>query len=127
MPIDYRVDHALRRVVARGLGLLTDADFVSYQRELWSQPGVTGYDEIVDMRDVTDIEDVSSERIFELANLSASMDDRNSRSRFAIVAPSDLHFGLARMYGSYRNLHATGTKQVNVFRSMEEAECWLVR
>jgi hypothetical protein len=49
------------------------------------------------------------------------MDARLSASRFAIVAPTDLAFGLGRMYGSYRSLDDRSTKLVGVFRSRDDA------
>lgn len=61
----------------------------------------------------------------ELADYSASMDLPSVRSKFAIVASDDLHFGLGRMYGAYRDLKGSEAKTVQVFRTREEAEKWL--
>jgi len=126
MPIDYKIDSAQRRVVAVAHGTLTDADVFDYQRAVWSRADVAGFDEIVDMRAVKIVElpRPGGERLRELAATSASMDTQAS-SRFAIVAPDDLAFGLGRMYAAYRDVDARSTKEVRVFRTMEEAIVWL--
>jgi hypothetical protein len=67
----------------------------------------------------------STERVRELARLSAGMDPRASASRFAIIAPTDLAFGLGRMYETYRGLDDRSTKRVGVFRSRDEALAFL--
>lgn len=125
MPIDYVIDVNSRRVVATAHGTLTDADVFGYQRAVWSHPEVVGFDEIVDMTDVEhiDLPTPSGERMRALAELSAAMDV--APSRFAIVAPTDSVFGLARMYGAYRQSEGRSTKEVRVFRSMDDALAWL--
>jgi hypothetical protein len=125
MPIEYRIDHERRLVIAEGSGTMTDEDVFGYQRNVWSRPEIAGYDELIDMRRVEQIALPSNERMQELAGLSAGMDPRSSSSRFAIVAPTDLAYGLGRMYEAYRGLDNRSTKQVKVFRSMDEALAFL--
>lgn len=84
-------------------------------------PDVGGYNELVDMSQVDSIDLPSVDRVRELASLSAAMDNRSSASRFGIVAPTPIAFGLGRMYEAYRSLDDRSTKEVRVFRSREEA------
>jgi hypothetical protein len=123
MPIEYTTDHARRIVLAEGKGTLTDDDVFSYQKTVWSRAEVAGYDELMDMSAVEQIALPSIERVRDLAKVSASMDSPQ-RSRFAIVAPADLAFGLGRMYEMYRDLQA-GSKEVRVFRSRKDALAYL--
>jgi hypothetical protein len=105
---------------------MTDEDVFGYQRECWSRPDVAGYNELVDMSAVTTIDLPSAKRVRDLAQLSASMDQAASKpSKLAIFAPSDEAFGLGRMYQTYRELQAHGSKQVGVFRTFEEALAFL--
>lgn len=120
MPIEYKVDHARRLVWATGRGTLTGDDVMGYQRDVWSSPDVRGYNELMDMREVERIDMASAKRLKELASLSASM-DAPAQSKFAIVASKDEAFGLSRMYETYRRLEDRSTKQVGVFRTMDEA------
>jgi len=126
MPIAYGIDPERRLVVASPFGTLTDQDIFGYQRELWSRPEVAGFDELVDMTDVERIDLPSPQRVIDLAELSASMDTRPegvaAAPRMAIVAPTDVAFGLGRMYQAYRRMKSQGTpRHVGVFRTLPEA------
>lgn len=121
MPVAYRIDHEARVVVTACHGVLADDEVFGHQEEVWSRSEVAGYDELVDMTAVTHIALPSIERVQDLATLSVRMDDKYSRSRFAIVAPTDIAFGLGRMFQALREMDRSSTKQVGVFRTMQEA------
>jgi hypothetical protein len=121
MPFTYKVLPDKRLVLTRGHGTITDEEIFGYQLEVWSRPDVQGFDELVDMTDVEHIALPSPERVRDLAVLGAKMDSPGGSSRFAIVAPQDFAFALGRMYGAHREMSAKSTKQVEVFRTREEA------
>jgi hypothetical protein len=121
MPIEYEIDFDRRLVLARGIGTFTDRDVFDYQREVWSRPEVSGFDELVDMTEVQHIALPSTGRVRDLAWLAALMDAPVKTSKFAIVAPTDVAFGLGRMYEAYRGSEPRSTKSVGVFRTMKEA------
>jgi len=125
MPITYRVDHDAHVVIAVGHGVVTDADVFGYQLEVGAAKELVGYDELIDMTRVTEIATPSSTRVRELAELGARMDPRDTKTRFAIVAPTDVAFGLGRMFQTYRELDRRSNKEVGVFRTMEEALAFL--
>jgi predicted phage-related endonuclease len=125
MPVTYQIDHDQRLVIATPHGKLTDADIFGYQQEVWSRLEVRGYNELIDMAGVSEIEFISTKRVAFLADLSASMDPPALASKLAIIATTDLHFGLARMYETYRETAKQGTKAVRVFRNRSEAARWL--
>jgi hypothetical protein len=121
MPIDFAIDHDRRLVTARGRGVLTADELFAYQREVWLCPDVAGYDELVDMSNVEQIVAPTPHGVAMLARESAAMDDPTRRSKFAVVAPQDLAYGLGRMYQTHRSLESNSTKDVRVFRTMREA------
>jgi hypothetical protein len=125
MPIDYRIDPQRRLVWADAKGLLTAQELFDYQQAVWSRPDVQGFDELVDMRAVTEIAAPSPAVLRALATLSASMDSPRDRSKFAIIAPDDLAYGLGRMYQVYRGLGSSASKEVAVFRTIQEGLDWL--
>lgn len=127
MPITYHIDHEHRLVRARATGTLTKDDAFAYQREVWSQPEVRGYNQLIDATTMehVDIPFPSADAMRELAALAAGMDDPGVRTRFAIVAVSAFTYGLARMYATYRALDPRSTREVHVFREVAEAEKWL--
>jgi hypothetical protein len=89
MPIEYQIDDHRRVVFARGTGDITKEDLFAYQHEVWSQPEVAGFNELVDMTEVQTIVQPATEQIRKLADMSAGM-DHPEPSRFAIVAPHAL-------------------------------------
>ena len=125
MTIIYRVDHDARVVIAVGRGTLADADVFGYQQEVWSRADVAGYDELIDVTRVTQIALPNAGRVRDLAGLAAGMDDQASHSRLAIVASTDIAFGLGRMFQLHRELESQSTKEVGVFRTMAEALAFL--
>jgi hypothetical protein len=125
VPIAYRIDHQKRIVLARAYGLFTPGDVFEYQQTAWAAPEVGGYDELVDITDVTDVSLPSAQGIQEIASVAARMDVAAAASRFAIVAPTDLVYGLGRMFKVYREADGRGSKEVGVFRTLEEALIFL--
>ena len=125
MPIVFRVDHELRVVVAVAYGALTLQEMFQYQRDLAALPAIEGYGELVDMSPVSNVATSPSAQFRGLAGFAATADQPGSRTRFAIVAPSDLMFGLGRMYQAYRANEPGSTKEVGVFRTMKEACAFL--
>ena len=127
MPIDYYIDHARRLVVAQGRGVLADTEVFAYQQEVWTQPEVAGYDELVDM---TEVEEIAAPvpagpRLQQLAALAAAQDPPAGPGKLAIAAPSSLAFGLVREYQAYRELNVHSKKQVGVFHTLAEALSFL--
>jgi hypothetical protein len=124
MPLRYQIDDEHRLVLARGYGVLTDQEVFEYKQSVWSLERVAGYDEIVDVTEVDGIDFPSTERLRELARLSAAMDVKVP-SRVAILANDLVTFEIARMYEIFRKLDRRSTRDVSVFRNMEEALAWL--
>lgn len=125
MPVKYQIDHTHRIVVMNPWGVLTDEEVFSYKKEVWSKPEVYGYDELVDLEKVSEIKLSSLDRVAELAKLSVSMDVPGVKSKLAIIATQDFHFGLGRMYEAHRGMSEHSTKAVRVFRNRPEALEWL--
>ena len=125
MSIEYRIDRKRRLVIVTGRGTVTPDELGNYQRTVWSNPEVAGYNELADMREVEHVIAASPEQMSGLARLAATMDAGPPSSKFAIVAPQDAVYGLGRMFEAYRGLESQSKKQVAVFRSMEEALQWL--
>jgi hypothetical protein len=125
VPIIYRIDSERRLVWAKCHGAFTSQDALAYQREVWSRPEVARFAELIDMTEVVQIVQPSTDRIRALAHESAAMDGPGEGSRLAIVAPGHLAFGLGRMYQMHRQLEPGSRKAVGVFRTLPEAIAFL--
>lgn len=123
MPISYRIDTERNLVLAKGDGIINDADLLEFRRQLVSDPAFHP-----NMRELTDFRDVEKhehnlEGLNKFLEQEKKYADRLGRDyRIAIVTSSDLHFGFSRMY-------IAGVSdmlpEVQVFRDIDEAETWL--
>lgn len=116
---------AQKLLISKFEGTLTDALFTAYYSKLLSLPGDTSdFAELVDFRDVDKIEvtEASLQRVAaEVADLYDSID---KKMQCAVVAPTDLGFGLSRMY---EGRNSPAFVELEVFRSVREALEWLDR
>lgn len=125
MPIVCQTDSQKRRIVAIATGTIRQQDLFSYQQDVGTRPEWAGYDEILDVSLVDRLVDVCLDNLKTLARYAASMDKPDLPSKFALVAPQDLYFGLGRMYESLRDSVPHATRRVAAFRTRAEAERWL--
>ena len=120
MPIQYRILPTQYLVQVRAYDVLTEQEMFGYQHEVWSQSEVQGFNELLEMTDVTEIVRPETHKIQALATLSSAM-EQGPMGKFAVVAPSDYAYGLARMYQTYRSMTPNGQKEIGVFRNMDDA------
>lgn len=125
MPISYQTVPGKRRIVAEASGAIGQQDLFAYQKDVGARPEWVGFDEIFDVSHVDSLLDIRIDNLKALADLAASMDKPGLPSKFAIVAPQDLYFGLGRMYESLRESAPHSSRRIAAFRSRAEAERWL--
>ena len=118
MPEAHQIDVARRVVVSRAWGELSTADLLSHYRAVAADPAFDPtFAQLVDLREVT---------TFTLD--TGVLRSRAAHSLFqpgvrrAVVAPSDVAYGLARMFGTYAE---SASQTIAVFRAIGEAEHWL--
>jgi hypothetical protein len=118
VPVTYTLDAARRLVLSRASGLVTAEDFVEHGKRLGQDPGFDpGFCQLLDCSEVRELR-LSTEALRGMARFRLF----GPGSRRAVVAPRDLHYGLARMY---EMLRGDAPEQLQVFRTREEAERWL--
>ena len=118
------MDEQKRRVVTTWGLRVDDASLMGYQRSVWGDPAVHGFDEVIDFRGLEQIE-VTTEGLEAVAHLAAGMDPQAGKSRFAIVVGDKLSYGLSRMYEAFRQMNETASRDVMVFHRLEDALAWL--
>jgi hypothetical protein len=118
--IELEEESGLR--VIRAEGILEDEALYRALTAFWQAPDYDpGRDELVDASGVTRA-DLSTDCIRRLAALALAVHPDGPPSKIAIVAPTDLLFGTARMYEAFVD---AGERQVRAFRSVGEARAWL--
>jgi hypothetical protein len=129
MPIDIRVHSAGRVRYSLCTGVVTDADMVAaYERVVGDPAFDPTLNVLADMRAVERV-DITPGAI----RLVAERRARNERllrgqPRVAVVVATDFAFGLARMYGAYRDEQSDqegDARRYFVRRTMPEARDWL--
>jgi hypothetical protein len=112
MAYGYKIDRQRRMVHVWMSGPLTVAEVREVAGKLAADPEVTGsFVELIDLREATT----------DAISAAATLD---SATRRAFVTSDTLTYGLARMFGTHRELNR---KQdvVAVFRRIADAEQWL--
>ncbi len=118
MPTSYTINAGEHMVRMRAWGVYSDAELRDYYRRVVADTRFrSAYRCLVNLAavrvfalDCRVIADVAAWGVFDAG------------TRRAIVAPSDVAFGLSRMFST----HAAGAGQnVEVFRTEDEAEAWL--
>lgn len=104
-------------------GTIADEDLLKYARQaIETSRSSGGHDELIDLRAIEDAGQIESRTLRRVADLFTSSDRTPEQSRVAIVATSDVQYGLARMYQAFRS---ESPLDLRVFREMEEARAWL--
>jgi hypothetical protein len=119
MDISREIDRVNRVVVLRVIGVLDDDGLLRLVSELRSDPEAKP-----DHALLIDLREANGESVTSLGvrALSAQPLVLSPASRRAVVVPSDLGFGMARMYEMLRDERGG---VVRAFRDFEEARRWV--
>jgi hypothetical protein len=120
MAIAYDVDQPNNVVHLRASGTLTPDDLISLWHDLETDGRITFWHAIFDMTDVTDIA-MDADYLRNLARQRPNFPFITRDEKVAIVAPSDVAFGMGRMFSQLTDSDDT----MRVFRRLEDAEAWL--
>jgi hypothetical protein len=123
MGIQYVIDEHFGLVVAEARGHVEDRDLLDYAERLLADPDRTrAKHELVDLRRVDDSSEVSSAGVRRLAEFWSDRSAMMAGGRLAIIAPSEVGYGMSRMY---QILRSDGPDSIQVFRQRGEALRWL--
>jgi len=118
VPHVQMIDAALRLVLVRAWGTVSDEELAEHARALRADPRFRpDFRQLGDLRGITTL-DATRAGIRQLAELSPF----GAGARRAIVVGSEVAFGMARMYELMRG---EGQDEVEVFRDLPAALDWL--
>jgi hypothetical protein len=120
MPDYYEIDKERRLVTSTASGVITLDEIWAHQEKLVKDPDYDpGFAQLLDIAQVTklelngdDVRTIAGSKIFA------------SSSRLAIVASSNLMYGMARMFQIFREMK--GEQGIHVFRDRDEALAWVL-
>ena len=122
MPVEYHIDSERNLVIFTAYGVLKEHEYKEIRAKLINDPHFRpGMDQISDFRDVEEHK-VTKEGRDQFLDQEIAIKPLLGDYRQAIVAQSDLHFGLTRQLLVDLDESPDRTQ---VFYSMEEAQAWL--
>jgi len=120
--IHYELDESTGRALVTMTGDIGDEEaivwFEGFLEALRGRKSIAG---VVDTRGLERL-DVWSEAVSLISQLAEDNEAVFAGTRWAIVAPGDAVYGMARMYAILRD---RADYEIAVFRSMEEAMRWM--
>ena len=120
MPAFYKIDKERRLVLSTASGVFSRTDAQGHMERLVKDPDFDpSFSQISDFTQVTEFS-ISVEEIQELARRSVF----SPQSRRAFIAPTDLAYGLGRMYEMLRENE--GEMGIRIFRTLEDALDWVL-
>lgn len=121
MPVTYRLDPEAGFIEVRCFGHVTLAEVLSHLGRVENEPRLPErLDALLDLGEQTSIPESA-----ELRGITLGLERLTKKVRwgaFAIVAASDVLYGMSRMFGVFTE---PLFEQVNVFRDRESAARWL--
>lgn len=124
MGFEVLLDIEQKLIISRWQGAVDENALRAYVDEAWTDPSRRGFNELIDFSRVTDV-DAPFEALQGVADYSRQFDNPEESARTAVVAPSDLIFGLSRMFAGLRSADEDDRRQFAVFGSDKEALHWL--
>ena len=122
-PLTHTLHDDLNLLVCIWSGVITDAEMLDGYRRAYADRGWTpGFNEVTDLRRA-DLSAVTSDGLRGVqALVSESTTGFTGAFRTAVLAPTDLTFGLSRMY---ELMSADSPESVRVCRDVDEAAVWV--
>jgi len=123
MPITCQIRPDLHLIISTHIGTVPDGEFLQSYLDLYSDDKLDlSYNYLIDLRHT----DSSVRSSGALAALAATVEQQYQGTglnpKIAVIAPTDLSFGLGRMYEEFSSLI---NGQFSVFKSVDTALKWL--
>ena len=120
MPAYFKIDKERRLVMTTVSGVFTMADALGHQEKLLKDSDFDPtFSQLMDLTHVTTVE-LGTDDVRTVASRSVF----SPHSRRAILAKTDLVFGLARMFEMLRE--GFGEQGIRVFRNLDDALEWVL-
>jgi len=124
MPFSVQIDPARRLVESRWEGIATAEMLVAYVDQVWADAAVRNYRELIDFRAVTEVQ-VPTADLQAFAEYSRQFDNPDVPARSAVIAATNLVYGLSRMFSTLRSLDPDDNREFQVFDDFDAGWRWL--
>ena len=121
MPITYRIDRELNRILTRCTGETTLREVLGHFQELEADPDCPAHaDVLLDLSEMANLPNVGQIRA--AAERAGDASRKVGFGSCAIVVGSEAWFGMARVFEAFTDRYFARS---SVFRSRDAAEVWL--
>ena len=128
MPATHYIDDSSKLIITTWEGEAADIKLIealiTYQKNIQSRPDYSHYNEVVNFNKAS-CYSLTLEGIKNIAKLASKNDQNKIKRKLALIVNSNVAYGLARMYESYRNLTRSANKEIRAFKEENEAFKWL--
>ncbi len=124
MGFKVHVDIERKLISSHWDGSVDETLLRKYVDEAWTDPSRRGFNELIDFSAVEEV-DAPFEVLLAVADYSRQFDNPEDSARTAVVAGTDLIFGLSRMFASLRSSDESDRREFAVFSTDDEALHWL--
>ena len=122
MPIIYKIIPDLKFAYIRGMGKVTTDEIMTAGAKMFTESEwKNGFNILIDYREITELS-VKTEDVEKIINQDKNNELLFDKSKCAIVASSDLVFGVSRMWEILSEDNKITTM---VFRNIEDSLRWL--
>lgn len=127
MSATHHINHDARIIVTSWEGIASDNAIIealdNYQKNIQNHPDYINYNEIIDTTHASKIK-LTTKGLNTLGKLASKTDPNQPNKKLAIIVNSNLAFGLARMYVTYRSFSKKANKIIRIFKNEKDAFEW---
>jgi len=128
MPAKHRIDDNAKLIITTWEDEAIDVDLIEaikdYQKNIQSKDDYLFYNELVDFSSVTGLK-LTVNGIKRLGSIASCTDQKGFNKKLALIVNSNVAYGFAKMYETYRGIQKNSNKEVRVFRTRADAFRWL--
>ena len=127
MPAKHHIDNETNLIITTWEGDATESEFIEtlkkYQKDIQCDPDYIHYNEIFDLSKATNIK-ITVSGLINVGRTASQTDHLFSNKKLALIVSSNMAFGIARMYETYRNMGINTSKKIRVFKNESKALKW---
>ena len=128
MPANHHIDNKRQLIITTWEGEARDIEFVEaikeYQKDIQNHPDYICFNEILNLSGVTGYK-ITTKGIKTISQIASNTDKTEINRKLAIIVGSNLAYGLARMYETYRSFSKKAQKEINIFKNEKDALEWI--
>lgn len=127
MPAEHHIDDTIQIITTTWKGDATDSELLKslkeYQKNIQCKPEYLNYNEIFDLSKASNVR-LTINGLINIGRMASNTDHLFIHKKLALIVNSNLVFGFARMYESYRNMGISSCKKIRVFKNLKMAIEW---